>query len=84
MTGTITRTACPTCKVIGYLYMTSRFIIKPIGTWSLAGAQVKTTGTMAPVLKCHNCDLDIVGQFDGENHATFDPRSFDGQTNEQG
>lgn len=85
MTGTITRTACPKCGEVGYLHITNRFISKPIGSWSLSGVQVKTTGTMAPVLKCHNCDLDLVGQFDGNFHATFDPRSLtSGQTNKQG
>jgi len=71
MTGTITRTGCPECSVVGYLYLTSRFIAKPIGEFSLAGAQMKVSGTMKPVLKCHNCSLDIVGEYDDDNHATF-------------
>lgn len=73
MTGTITKTGCPECSVVGYLYITSRFISKPIGDFSLAGAQMKTVGSMKPVLKCHNCSLDLVGEFDGDNHAVFAP-----------
>jgi hypothetical protein len=77
MAGTITRTACPKCKEVGYLHIITRFVAKPLGTWSLAGAQVKTTGSMKPILKCHNCDFDLVGEFDGDFHATFQPPTGD-------
>jgi len=73
VTGTITKSPCPQCGEVGYLHITTRFVFKPLGTWSLAGAQDKTTGRMQPVLKCHNCSLDLIGEFDGEHHAAFDP-----------
>lgn len=71
MAGTITRTSCPKCSVVGYLHIENEFISKEIGDFSLAGAQMKLSGTMRPVLKCHNCDLRIIGEFDGDNHAVF-------------
>jgi hypothetical protein len=88
MTGTITRTACPECGEVGYLYIDTRFVSKPLGTFSIAGAQMKTVGKMKPVLRCHNCPFDLVGEFDGGNHAVFSPPKTGepdgGQTEQQG
>lgn len=71
MTGTITRTPCPQCKIVGGLNIEIKFVAEPFGSWSLAGAQTKTTGQTLPVLQCDNCDFDLVGRFDGERHAVF-------------
>lgn len=75
MAGTINRTPCPRCTTVGTLYINIEFIAKPIGTWSLSGAQVKASGWMKPVLRCrHNhCEFKLVGEFDGDNHAVFKP-----------
>lgn len=86
MAGSITRTACPTCGMIGYLTITTRFIARPIGEFSLAGAQMKFSGAMKPVLKCSNCTFDLVGDWDGDSHAVFAPpkEASDGQAQPEG
>lgn len=75
MSGTINRTPCPECNMIGKLYISVEIVAKEIGTFSLAGHQVKFSGKELPVLKCNNCDFSLVGRFDGEghSHAVFDP-----------
>lgn len=72
MTGTITRTACPKCKVVGGLRMETKLFSNEIGAFSVAGAQMKVTGEYKPVLLCSNCNLNFPGRFDGEHHAVFD------------
>lgn len=83
MSGSITRKPCPQCGEVGYLYITNRFIAKPLGTWSLAGTMAKTMGSMKPVLKCHNCSLDLVGEFDAGTHAVFNPKEVSSATTDR-
>ncbi len=73
MTDTITKTACPKCTKVGGLHINIQLVSKPLGTFSLAGAQVKTSAYQAPVLECQHCDLHVAGRFDGDNHASFNP-----------
>jgi hypothetical protein len=73
MTGTIDRTPCPQCGLASNLYIVIEFVAKPLGTFSLAGAQVKFSGRELPVLKCRNCPFMLVGDFDGEGYAVFNP-----------
>jgi hypothetical protein len=73
MTGTIDRTPCPQCGLANNLYIAIEFVPSPLGTWSLAGLQWKTTGRELPVLRCKNCEFNLVGEYDGNNHAVFNP-----------
>jgi hypothetical protein len=73
MTGTINTTPCPECKLIEKLYIDVQFVSSELGTFSLAGAQIKTSGKMLPILKCHNCDFSLMGDFDGDRHVVFTP-----------
>lgn len=73
MTGTITRTPCPKCKITGGLNTTIKFLVENIGEHSLAGGQMKATGRFLPVLCCTNCDLKHFGEFEGDHHAVFGP-----------
>lgn len=75
MAGTIKRTPCPKCSKVGGLFISIKLIAKPLGTFSLAGAQVKASAYQAPVLECSLCDFNLVGEFDGEEHAIFRPES---------
>lgn len=84
MAGSITRTACPKCGAIGYLHIEAKMVAKPLGTWSLSGNQVKTVAGMKPFLKCHNCDLDIQGDWDGNSHAVFPQEVTSGQAQPEG
>lgn len=79
MTDTIDRTPCPECGFVKNDHPTSRtglyidieFVAKPLGTFSLAGVQMKVSGRELPVLKCRNCPFELVGEFDGNSHAVF-------------
>lgn len=43
---------CPGCGAVGTLTFGTRFRAHPLGTWSLAGHQLKTTASEVPVLEC--------------------------------
>jgi len=69
----LNETPCPKCGAEPpTLIIEERFHAKPMGTYSLAGGQVKTSGWMLPTLMCKNCDLHIAGKYDEDGrHATF-------------
>lgn len=73
MSGTITRTPCPKCGMTGDLYIAIELVAKPVGAFSLAGAQTKFSGKVLPVLRCGDCGFMLVGEFDGDSHAVFRP-----------
>lgn len=74
MSGSIHHTACPQCKEVGGLFMSAQLVAQPLGTWSLSGSQIKTPAEITPFLKCANCTYSLAGKFDGEFHATFQPK----------
>lgn len=49
---TLKTLACPDCGTVGSLALGTRLTARPLGTWSLAGAQLKTSATEIPVLEC--------------------------------
>lgn len=77
MAGTIDRTPCPGCGQTEVLYISVKLFAKKIGEFSLAGAQVKFSARELPVLKCHNCDFNLVGRFTDDNHVAFTPPKGD-------
>lgn len=74
MAGSITRTACPQCARVGALTITDTLVAQRVGTFSLAGVQMKVSARPCPVLKCtaDGCDFERVGEYapDG-GHAVF-------------
>lgn len=56
----LARKPCKLCEVIGTASVSLEFIAKPLGTWSLAGMQDKTTGSFAIIYRCSACNA--VGQ----------------------
>lgn len=63
---------CPACGVVGSLDIEEIFYGKPLGSWSLAGVQVKFSGEWRPVLTCSACDLVRAGTYaPGRTHAHF-------------
>jgi len=63
--------SCPKCQAPpGSLSVEFKLAAKPLGTWSLAGAQTKVAAEWRPVLACSDCDFFRVGSYDG-HHATF-------------
>lgn len=57
----VSETACPACGTTS-LEIVERFEPKPIGTYSIAGAQTKLVGTMWPWLVCKNCGVEARGK----------------------
>lgn len=56
---------CPRCG--GRLTLTPLLRAKPLGSWSLAGAQPKTVATLRFRAECDGCDLSVEGRVeDGE------------------
>jgi predicted RNA-binding Zn-ribbon protein involved in translation (DUF1610 family) len=66
---------CPSCgEGPNTLWIEQRMIALPVGSFSLAGAQLKVSATTKPVLICVSCGMEIVGSFDDDkDHALFDP-----------
>ena len=65
--------ACPSCLAPpGCLTIDIEMVAKPLGTFSIAGAQMKVTAAMLPVLNCTACGLRIVGRYDADGrHVEF-------------
>ena len=63
---------CPKCTHPGGLAIHLEFHSKPIGTFSLAGAQMKLSVRQVPVLSCSlpGCNLILVGEIQ-EGDAVF-------------
>jgi hypothetical protein len=70
--SSILTTPCPRCYTVGTLTITHTLWALPLGTWSLAGAQPKTSARPRPQLGCSACDLRHLGEYDGQ-HAAFGP-----------
>lgn len=65
---------CPSCGVEGQLTLGWRIVLKPIGTWSLAGAQVKSVGERKFGLGCGACGMMLYGWLDSlGKFVTRDP-----------
>lgn len=75
---------CPRCG--GDVDLTVDMYAKEIGTFSLAGAQLKVSAETAPTLRCAGnydpelgeplwpeCEWIVRGRFDGAGSALFDP-----------
>lgn len=46
---------CPQCEAVGTLSVEWRLVARPIGSHSLAGAQVKLSAQNTPHLVCSEC-----------------------------
>lgn len=66
---------CPVCS--GLLELSWRLTAKPIGSFSLAGAQMKVSALVRAQVLCAGCGLAAVGSLPGAVMAA-DGRSFTG------
>lgn len=68
---------CPCCDATGTVTVRLLLAAKPIGSFSLAGAQVKVSAVTRAVAECSACGLTVAGRLEG---ATVGPdgRSFTG------
>lgn len=63
---------CPACDQHGSLVIETHIVANPLGTFSIAGAQMKVTARERLVLRCSACGLEITGECDEDGrHATF-------------
>ena len=68
----IEETPCPTCNRVGTLYVEVKLVAKPIGSFSLAGAQTKVTAESKPFLLCSVCHFTKMGKFSEDGyHVEF-------------
>lgn len=63
---------CPKCTYPGGLVLEKRLIAKPVGSFPLAGNQMKLSAVLAPVLKCTlpGCGMVLVGRIE-RGYAVF-------------
>jgi len=59
---------CKYCGVTDQIRIEFRLVAKPLGTWSLSGAQLKTSAYRWPWAICDNCGHESKGKVGtGEN-----------------
>ena len=79
--ASIEASACPKCCTPDSLQLTDQLIAQPIGSFSLAGAQLKFSAQSRPVLTCTACELRLVGTYDPDGRHvmfTFNPAGDEG------
>lgn len=57
--------ACPECGASGTVALRPVLVALPLGTWSLAGAQIKTSAWSGYVLECSACPFRVTGHVEG-------------------
>lgn len=63
---------CPRCNAEpGCLSIADQLQAQPLGSFSVAGAQLKVSARSVPVLRCSACGLELVGEYTGDGHAVF-------------
>ena len=70
---------CPECEFSGKLGIYRTLYAKPVGSFSLAGAQLKVSAYEVPILACGHCGLKLVGQYEmehGKPYAVFNPEDI--------
>jgi hypothetical protein len=67
---------CPVCASTT-LHIVQKLVATPMGTYSLAGAQVKVLARPGIVLECRTCGASTVGRVEpGGTHAVFNPEDM--------
>ena len=82
---------CPACGVTGQLTLTPVLVARPVGSYSLSGAQNKTTALDAARLTCAGCRWSATGRLEGlqvagdgtitGGHLIIDPPGTTGTAN---
>jgi hypothetical protein len=65
---------CPLCGAAP-VALSWGLVAKPLGTYSLSGAQIKASATVRAVVFCQACPWEVHGRMDG---ATMDGGTFTG------
>lgn len=56
---------CPECGAVGTVALRPAMVAKPLGTFSLAGAQMKVSAWRGWELACSACPFRVLGQVEG-------------------
>lgn len=56
---------CPKCGALGTVELRPVMVAKPVGTFSLAGAQTKVSAWRGWELGCSVCSFRVLGQVEG-------------------
>jgi hypothetical protein len=56
---------CPECGAAGTVVLRPVIVAKPLGTFSLAGAQMKVSAWRGWELACSACSFRVLGQVEG-------------------
>lgn len=68
----IDETPCPNCEAVATLFIQTKMVANPIGSFSIAGAGLKVTAQERPVLTCTACEWEKIGRFDSDGgHVIF-------------
>jgi len=68
---------CPACSAAGTISVRLILVAKPLGTFSLAGAQAKVSAASAAVAECSACGLSVRGRLENAT-VSDDGRTFTG------
>ena len=68
---------CPSCSAAGTVSVRLVLVAKPLGTFSLAGAQTKMSAVTAAVAECSACGLTVSGRLENAT-LSDDGRTFTG------
>jgi hypothetical protein len=70
----LTTVSCPQCEAVGTLSVEWKLVARPIGSHSLAGAQVKVSAQDTPHLVCSECGFSKAASPTGRFNANQPPR----------
>lgn len=56
---------CPECGAVGTVALAPVMVAKPMGSFSLAGAQLKVSAWSGHVLTCSACGWTVTGHVEG-------------------
>jgi hypothetical protein len=68
---------CPDCGSDGTISVWPVLVAKPLGTFSLAGAQMKVSAVQAAVARCSACEFTVNGHPEGDTYSP-DGKAFTG------
>lgn len=72
----ISRQPCPDCGSVGTMLLGQELVAKPLGTYSIAGAQTKVVAQTKYTITCEECGWKRYGKFEGRY---YEGKFFEGK-----
>jgi hypothetical protein len=60
---------CPKCQEENTITIWAGLVARPIGTFSLAGAQMKVSAHRTVIAECSSCGLSVMGHLEDPTYA---------------